>query len=104
MFAFVVITEDYYGGENNLKVFKQKINAQQFADTITNDLERFIFETALPTISNSNKVFVTVTEEWFGGGIDKIRLFQTQEEAEQYGLSINENGNLDTIALERLVE
>ena len=101
MSAFVVITEDYYGGEDNLRVFRQESRAKAFAETISNDTDRIIFETSLP--GNSNKVFVAVTEEYYGGGTGKIKLFTTREEAEKYGGSINDNMKLDTMALERIV-
>ena len=102
MSAFVVITENCYGGEDILKVFRQKSDADRFAETISNNTDRIVFETALPI--NSDKVFVTVTEEYYGGGSDKIRLFKTREEAKVYGESVNDNGKLDTVALERVVE
>lgn len=100
MATFVLITEEYYGGEDRLKVFRKKSDAERFADTISDDIDRVVFETTLPI--NVNTVFVTVTEESYGGGPNKIKLFSIREEAENYGQSIN--GELDTVVLERVVE
>lgn len=71
---------------------------QRFA----NNTDRIIFEAEPPT--NSDKVYVTATEEWYGGGSDKIKLFDTREKAENYVESINKNGKLDIVVLEKVME
>lgn len=101
MSAFVVITEDWYGGDHKIKVFRKRSDAENYANTLPNDTDRIVFETPFPKDTNTS--FVLVTEEWYGGGSNKIKLFRTNEEAKRYGESVNENGRLEAIVLERTV-
>lgn len=100
MSAFIVVTENYYGGESMIKVFREQNQADTYAECIYLNGDRVILEVELP--ANVKKVFITVTEEWYGGG-EKIKLFETREEAEKYGEVIS-NGELDTLSLELVVE
>lgn len=44
--VYIVVTEEWFGGAEtgNMKAFKSKEDAEKYAKTISNELERLIYE------------------------------------------------------------
>lgn len=101
MSAFIVATEDFYGGGSQIKVFRSWENADSFAQSIAQK-DTIIIESRLP--ADTKMAFVVVTEEWYGGGINKVRAFSVRDEAERYSREVGINGQLDTAVFEKIIE
>lgn len=96
MSVFIVVTEECYGGDEKIKVFREKDAAEKYAGKLPDYLDHLIVERSIK--EDEKKVYLKVTEEYYGGE-DKIRVFDTKEKAEKC-----QCGNLDTIVLEKHIK
>ena len=94
---FVVITEQYYGGGENIKVFKTKNEATEYVNEHGGELDMTILE---PKINNNSKtVYVVATEECYG--VTENSIFCTNEEAVEYSSKLlQRNMELDNFVFE----
>ena len=105
MLAYIVLTEDFYGGEDDINIFTNKEDAEIYAGIMSEQRKCAVIERPLP--SDNAIIYLVVTEAWFGGetfdGQDKIQVFKTEEEAEDYQYIINDHGETDTLVLTKYI-
>ena len=98
--VFVAVTEEFYGGEEDSRVFRKEDDAERYADAYT---KRDCIVIRVPFIGdiNAHTVFMIVTDQWYGGGEDKIRVFEKVDDSRAYVESLHANNNYDVLALEK---
>ena len=97
--VFVVLTEQYYGGEHLIRVFKHSQEAQQYTNTIPDSLDVLVLDTFVSSVPDNNTLFVVVTEEYYGGGSDNVKVFTSKHDADTYADTVGSLHNLDTLVL-----
>lgn len=83
---FVVVTEDWYGGEDKVQVFKDKLEAENYSCSGSEDIIILDFP------EQSGRIYIRVTEEYYGGD---VKVFTSKEKAREF------DQNLDIMILER---
>lgn len=99
MSVFVVVTESYYGGEDEVMVFNRWEKAEKYVQTLNEDA--IVIEAKYPT--DREVIYITVTEENYGGGDEKIKIFSSLHQAEEYVNNIHDS-KYDVLILERFIQ
>jgi hypothetical protein len=85
------------------------MSAKEYAaafDSITGNVNTNTFTQPKPNHddkSNGSDVYVVVTEEWYGGLNDEIKVFAEEKTANEYAAEIGEKYNLDVSVLKKSV-
>jgi len=88
---YLIVTERDYGEE--MKLFRLKDDAKDYQTGLRIDSIMLDFEIS-PEI---NKCFVVVSEQWYGGGEEYIKLFIDKLSAKEYKRKLETFKNLDVI-------
>lgn len=98
--VFVVLTEEYYGGEHLIRAFTHLQGAEEYTNTIPDTLDIIVVDAVVPSVPDTNTLFVVVTEEYYGGGSDKVKVFTSKHDADAYAEQVGAQYNLDTLVLQ----
>lgn len=99
--GYVVVFEESYGGKEIVKIFKEKCNAQKYLEEFSDELNGMVIKTDLPA---TNTVYITITEENYGGERSRVGVFETSENAERYAKHIRTNRKLNVLVIERQID
>lgn len=95
---YVIVTDEAYGGKDKIKIINSKREAKQYIENSSDKLRKIMI---MSDSSLSGDVYVTVTEEQYGGGKNKVGLFENKKIAEMYARHISKNGNFNVLIIEK---
>ena len=102
MKIFVVITEEYYGGSDKIKIFKTENDAEEYVYKHNDGLDMIILE---PEINeNCNMAYIVATEDCYG--VTENSIFDKHNDAKEYLAELSKRNvkfgyNLDMCILEK---
>ena len=96
--VFTVITEQRYGGDDNVKVYRNRSDAEYYANILTG-FDATILET--PNVVD-NIVYIVVTENYYGSfDTSDAQTFSHYDDAIKYVNIIDSKTDIDTTILQR---
>jgi hypothetical protein len=75
MIIYIVVTENFYG--EDIRFFYDYFDAEKYVNLLNIDSKILIFE-----INDTSKIFIVVSEEYYGG--NNIKCFSCQNQAKNY--------------------
>lgn len=87
MSIYIVVNENFYGGDSAfIKAFRSSLDADHYVNTQSTELNLDVISLSFRFVpsSNSTSLSIVVSEDWYGGGYDHIRIFTSNSDAQNY--------------------